>query len=84
MHKKVVIPEQIIYTVSEISKILKVNKNKIYEYIHSGLLEAMKIGSYKVSHSALISFVEKYKGMDITNVHDIRPIRKEGNYEREC
>ncbi|CAL7878700.1 helix-turn-helix domain-containing protein [Fusobacterium necrophorum] len=85
MQKKVVINEQIVYTVAETAKILKVNKNKIYEYINKGFLPAINLGTLKVTHSAILSFLEKYEGMNLSNLCDIHPIvKKEGSYERKC
>ncbi|AVQ21344.1 DNA-binding protein [Fusobacterium necrophorum subsp. funduliforme] len=87
MQKKVVINEQIVYTVAETAKILKVNKNKIYEYINQGILPAINLGTLKITHSAILSFLQKYEGMDLSNLHNIHPIivnKKEGSYERKC
>lgn len=46
-----------IYTVSEVSKILKVNKNFVYEMIKQGRLKAVKIGSIKIKEKDLENFV---------------------------
>ena len=46
-----------LYTVLEVSKILKVNRNKVYMLIHSGQLRAIEIGSLKVTHDDLIAFI---------------------------
>lgn len=46
-----------LYTVSEVSKMLKVNRNYVYKLIKNGELEAVKIGSIKIRHDALTKYV---------------------------
>ncbi|MDT8337066.1 MAG: helix-turn-helix domain-containing protein [Candidatus Izemoplasmatales bacterium] len=48
-----------LYTIEEISDILKVTPRTIYNYIKSGNLKAVKIGKYwRVTDSALQEFIE--------------------------
>ena len=47
-----------LYTVSEVAKLLKVNRNFVYKLIKDGELEAVKIGSIKVRRDALDRYVE--------------------------
>lgn len=58
---------QQIYTVKEVSKILKVNVHKVYDLIKSGLLPALKLGSLKVREETLNEFIAKYDGYDLTD-----------------
>ena len=44
-------------TVSEVAKMLKVNRNFVYKLIADGELEAVKIGSIKVRKEALNQYV---------------------------
>ena len=46
-----------LYTVSEVSKMLKVNRNYVYKLIKNGELEAVKIGSIKIKREALNQYV---------------------------
>ena len=46
-----------LYTVSEVAKLLKVNRNFVYNLIKNGELEAVKIGSIKVKKEALTKYV---------------------------
>ena len=46
-----------LYTVTEVAKLLKVNKNFVYKIINNGELEAVKIGSIKVKREALDRYV---------------------------
>ena len=47
-----------LYTVSEVAKLLKVNKNFVYNLIKNGELEAVKVGSIKVKKEALNRYIE--------------------------
>ena len=44
-------------SVSEVAKMLKVNRNFVYKIINNGELEAVKIGSIKVRKEALNRYV---------------------------
>ena len=46
-----------LYTVTEVAKLLKVNRNFVYKIINNGELEAVKIGSIKVRKEALNRYV---------------------------
>lgn len=46
-------------TVSEVAKMLKVNRNFVYKIIHNGELEAVNVGSIKVTKQALEKYLEK-------------------------
>ena len=46
-----------LYTVTEVAKLLKVNRNFVYNLINNGELEAVKIGSIKVRKEALNRYV---------------------------
>ena len=61
---------QQIYTVKEVSKILKVNVHKVYDLIKSGLLPALKLGSLKVREESLNEFITKYDGYDLTDFNN--------------
>ena len=47
-------------SVSEVAKLLKVNRNFVYKIIKNGELEAVKIGSIKVKEEALNDYIEKH------------------------
>ena len=46
-------------SVSEVAKLLKVNRNFVYKIINTGELEAVKIGSIKVKQEALNEYIER-------------------------
>ena len=47
-----------LYTVTEVAKMLKVNRNFVYKIINNGELEAVKIGSIKVRKEALNQYIQ--------------------------
>lgn len=47
-----------LYTVTEVAKMLKVNRNFVYKIINNGELEAVRIGSIKVRQEALNQYIE--------------------------
>lgn len=63
--------EKMLYTVKDVSATLGVNVHVVYELIKKGLLPAMKLGSLKVRKQTLESFLEKYEGMDLTDLDNI-------------
>lgn len=69
----------ILYTVSEVAKLLHTNKSYVYELINANKLPALKLGSKKVRAEALDTFLRKYEGMDLTNPYDVKSIS-----EKDC
>ncbi|WP_024348002.1 helix-turn-helix domain-containing protein [Lacrimispora indolis] len=49
-----------LYTVKEVSKILKVNTDAVYEFIKEEKLPCLLLGSKKVRGSDLERFIEQY------------------------
>ncbi|GKX65606.1 helix-turn-helix domain-containing protein [Inconstantimicrobium mannanitabidum] len=48
-----------IYTVKEVSKMLKTSIKRIYTLIESGELKAIKIGIYKITETELQRFLNQ-------------------------
>ena len=48
-----------LYTVTEVAKMLKVNRNFVYKIINNGELEAVRIGSIKVREEALNEYINR-------------------------
>lgn len=55
----------ILYTVPEAAKLLRVNKNLVYDLIRCGYPRSIKLGSRKVSRKALLDFVEQFEGQTV-------------------
>ena len=61
-----------LYTVKDVSKILKVDVHKVYNLISSGVLPAMKLGSLKIRKKSLNEFLNTYDGMDLSNLKNVK------------
>lgn len=59
--------DKLVFTVKEVSEIIHTNQSYVYTLIKSGLLPALKLGSYKIRKEALMNFLKKYEGCDLTN-----------------
>ncbi len=60
--------EDLLYTITEVSKLLKVNRNFVYELINAGLIRSIKLGCRKVTRKSLLDFLEKYDGLDFDEI----------------
>lgn len=66
--------EDVLYTVNEISKLLKCNPAYVHKLRKAKLLPFLKLGSYKARRSALDTFLETYEGKDLTDPFNITDI----------
>ncbi|BES63675.1 hypothetical protein SANA_01140 [Gottschalkiaceae bacterium SANA] len=64
--------EDVLYTVQEVSKLIKTNPTYVYSLIRKGYLPALKLGNYKVRRTTLMDFLEKYEGKDLTDLEQIK------------
>lgn len=64
----------ILYTVSEVAKLLKTNPDYVHKLRKSGVLPFLKLGSYKVRKEALENFLKEYEGMDLTDPFEIKKL----------
>lgn len=65
----------IIYTVQEVSSILKLSVLTLYKYIKEGKLEAIEFGGhYRISKTSLETFI---------NNHKVTPIKRDKNSPTE-
>lgn len=53
-------PYEPLYTVKEVSVVLKTNTDMVYDLLDKGLLPHLKLGSKKIRGSDLERFIEKY------------------------
>lgn len=63
--------EDMIYTVKEVSQVLKTNVDYVYKLIKAGLLPTITLGSIKVRKKSLESFIERYEGYDLSNPYEV-------------
>lgn len=52
-----------LFKVSEVADILKINRNQVYELIHSGELPAFEIRSLRVAEEDLDKFISSRKNV---------------------
>ena len=69
--------EDMLYTVAEVAKILKVNVTYVHSLRKANLLPFLKLGSYKCRKIALEKFLADYEGMDVTDPSHVTPLQKE-------
>lgn len=63
-----------VYTVKQVSEILQVNVNRVYDLIRAGLLPALKLGNLKIREASLEKFLEDYDGMDLSDLYNIKKL----------
>ncbi|MGK0469051.1 helix-turn-helix domain-containing protein [Clostridium sp.] len=66
--------ESYLYTVAEVSEILKVNKNAVYELINHGLLQGLKLGSMKITKLEVVRFLDTYNGKNLDDLDNIKDL----------
>ena len=67
--------EEILYTVKETAKLLKVNPNYVYDLIKKEMLPALKLGSFKIRRTSLLNFVKEREGKDMTDLNNIKELK---------
>lgn len=66
-----------LYTVKEVSEILKTNVTYVHKLRKEGLLPFIKLGAYKCREEALKEFLAKYEGHDLTDPTHIKTMKEE-------
>lgn len=64
--------EDVLYTVKEVSQLIKTNVGYVYNLIKKGYLPALNLGSLKVRRASLLEFLEKYDGKDLSDLDNIK------------
>lgn len=65
-----------IYTVTELSKRLKINRHLVYDLIRKGHLTALKLGSLKVTRDELERFLKEYNGKDLSDLDNVVELKR--------
>lgn len=65
---------ELLYTVPEVAKILKVDQHKVYELIEKNILIGLKLGRLKVTRAELLRFLNKYTGKDLSDLDNIKDL----------
>lgn len=67
-----------LYSIKEVSQILRVTPRYAYELVYRGLLPAIKLGSLKVRPEDIDAFLDKYSGYDLSDPTDVMPLLQSG------
>ena len=65
---------ELLYTVPEVAKILKVDQHKVYELIEKNILIGLKLGRLKVTRAELLRFLNEYTGKDLSDLDNIKDL----------
>lgn len=66
--------EPILYTVSEVAKLLKTNVDYVHKLRKSGQLPFLKLGQYKCRKESLEKFLVENEGNDLTDPGNVRKL----------
>lgn len=61
-------------TIKEVSKRLKMNTTDTYKLIKSGNLQALKLGSLKVTSLELERFIKEATGKDFSDLENVKDL----------
>ncbi|WP_368263163.1 helix-turn-helix domain-containing protein [Clostridium disporicum] len=66
--------ELYLLTVKDVAERLKVNVNYVYELIKKGHIEALRLGSMKITNAELDRFISSASGNDFSNLDNVVPL----------
>ena len=69
----------VVYTVKEVACLLKTNIDYVHSLRKAGLLPFLKLGQYKVRREALLNFLCKYEGYDLTDPFYVKELNNGKN-----
>lgn len=64
-----------VFTVAETAKILKTNKNYIYDLIRKKHISALKLGSLKITKDEIERFLKEYTGKDLSDLDNVKELK---------
>lgn len=67
--------ENTLYTVEEVSTVIKTNVNYVYDLIKAGHLQPLKLGRLKVRKSELERFLKVAEGYDYTDPFNVEKLQ---------
>ncbi len=70
--------ENVLLTVKEVATLLRTNVDYVHKLRKSGLLPFLKLGQYKVRKQALLDFLSRYEGKDLTDPFAIKELNQDG------
>lgn len=66
--------DPVLYTVKEAARLLKTNVDYIHSLRKAGLLPFLKLGQFKIRREALMDFLLKYEGYDLSDPFCVKEI----------
>lgn len=66
----------LLFTVPETSKILKVEQKTVRNLIAKGFLQALKLGRVKIRKVEIERFLQWAQGKDLTDLNNIKEVNK--------
>lgn len=69
-----------LYTVKDVSKLLKTSIPFVYKLIKAGQIRALKLGYIKIRKEEVERFMRESEGLDITDPQNIKPFALQGEY----
>lgn len=66
--------ELYLLTVKEVAERLRVNVNYVYELIKKGHIEALRLGSMKITNAELDRFISNASGNDFSDLENVVPL----------
>jgi len=66
--------QDVLYTVPEVAKLLKVNADYVHKLRKAGLLKFLKLGQFKVRKEDLDEFLANNVGKDLTDPFNIKDL----------
>ena len=72
-----------LHPISEVAKLLGVNKGYVYELINHGHLIALKLGSLKVTTFELNDFLKRNNGKDFSDLENVTDLKEEQKCQQD-
>ena len=72
INKNIDKPDELLYTITEVAGLLKVNRNYVYSLINKGHLRSIKLGCRKVTRKSLMQVLDEYDGLDLDEVMAVK------------
>lgn len=66
--------DELLYTVPEVAKFLKVDQHKVYELIDKKLILGLKLGRIKVTKAELLRFLKDFNGKDLSDLDNVKDL----------
>lgn len=66
--------DPVLYSVREVSRILRTNTGFVYALVNAGVLPALKLKSLRIRKESLDKFLMEYEGYDLSTLDAIKKL----------